>query len=571
MGRFAFPSINMGAFTSKLNPISKPLSSSSSTGDHSLAEETASNGSSCLEAPSTAPSSPLKPTEDPSQPALADPIVRPATAHERRMPIENIPPPSQGSSERRHSRHSVLRRLSLHNSRSTPAPSDTAPGIASSSSSTTGGHHHRHSVCGGSIGVGSSVNPIHNHSSNTSSASVPDPTKMPSEAQIYHLIINANEHFEKEQFNDSINAYSRAIVLIDEIAPGTPAAVEDLVCMLYSNRSMAYFMRGDLHDSLRDAEKVVQTRPLWSKGHFRKGEALLALGMFELAVIHYGFASDLEPGNRELRIFAQKAHFLRQDREQGLAIYQLLSGRDIAHTRSLNPIQNKIFDFAKKMRNFVYLIVDRESKQCAVVDACWDVPGIMRVIKKEQLTLVAAIVTHYHFDHVGGIPPAPFDALHIRVSGLDTVLRKFPHVKAYIHTKDIPFVIQSNPGLPVDRIQATEDGFRMTLGARTSLQFLHTPGHSEGSQCILVNDGRLFTGDTLFPTSCGRVDLPGGCKKDMLHSLQNVLKHLDPSIMIYPGHDYGGAWSTIETEQQSGLLRDGYTAEWDEFNNLQLP
>ncbi|RKP34573.1 beta-lactamase-like protein [Dimargaris cristalligena] len=264
--------------------------------------------------------------------------------------------------------------------------------------------------------------------------------------------------------------------------------------------------------------------------------------MFELAVIHYGFASDLEPGNRELRIFAQKAHFLRQDREQGLAIYQLLSGRDIAHTRSLNPIQNKIFDFAKKMRNFVYLIVDRESKQCAVVDACWDVPGIMRVIKKEQLTLVAAIVTHYHFDHVGGIPPAPFDALHIRVSGLDTVLRKFPH-----------------------------DGFRMTLGARTSLQFLHTPGHSEGSQCILVNDGRLFTGDTLFPTSCGRVDLPGGCKKDMLHSLQNVLKHLDPSIMIYPGHDYGGAWSTIETEQQSGLLRDGYTAEWDEFNNLQLP
>ncbi|KAJ1653830.1 hypothetical protein IWQ61_006124 [Dispira simplex] len=387
----------------------------------------------------------------------------------------------------------------------------------------------------------------------------------PTEAQIYHLVVQANGYFENDNYVAAVQTYTRTLELLQLVSPDDPDMVEDLVCMVHSNRSMVSFMREKYYDSLRDAEKVVQTRPLWSKGHFRKAEALLALGMYDLAVIHYGLASDLEPENLELRRFAQRARYLRNDKEQGLEIRQFLVGRDLAKNRSINMVQNKIFDYAKKMRNFIYLIIDRESRQCAVIDACWDVPGLARILKRENLTLVAAIVTHYHFDHVGGIPPPPFDVLHIRVSGLDAVLKKFPYVQAYIHESDIPGVVEANPSLLMNRVQTTHGDFEMTLGARTTLKFIHTPGHSSGSQCILVNGNRLFTGDTLFPASCGRVDLPGGCKESMVQSLQHTLRRLDSDIMVYPGHNYGGSWTTIGYEKRYGLLRSDQLDGTDEF------
>ncbi|KAJ1916137.1 hypothetical protein IWQ60_008206 [Tieghemiomyces parasiticus] len=532
MAKFSFATLGVSALASRFALAPKPEASPSDQATHKPADK-----------------SPSTPTLSPGD------LDRNATSKDRPSPSRTSTVQTLASADtaspvsRRKS--AVLRRLSLQY---VPGRGSSSPVRNSFDPATTQNQ----------------ASPKPSLSSSSTGSAATSSSRPAGEAHVYTLILNANEHFERERYPEAIAAYTRAMTLIEQVVPESPAEVEDLVCMLYSNRSMAHFMRSELHDSLRDAEKVVQTRPLWSKGHFRKGEALLALGMFELAVIHYGFASDLEPQNRELRVFAQKARLLRADKEQGLAVFQLLAGRDIACTRGLNPIQNKIFDFAKKMRNYIYLIVDRESKQCAIVDACWDVPGIMRVIKKEGLTPVAAIVTHYHFDHVGGIPPAPFDALHIRVSGLDTVMKKYPHLKAYVHEKDLPYVLESNPGLPTGRVTKTTDQYAMTLGVRTTLRFLHTPGHSEGSQCIMVNESRLFTGDTLFPTSCGRVDLPGGCKHDMVNSLQHILKNLDPAVMIYPGHDYGGSWSTIETEQLSGLLRDGYTAEWDEYNNLQL-
>ncbi|KAJ1972213.1 hypothetical protein H4R35_004801 [Dimargaris xerosporica] len=514
MGQFSFARLKIPALSAKLNPSGK-----ASTASSAASTASSNTGGESLPTGGTPSTHSLALPDDAS---VTTP--RPSTVIDRPPSQKSINSRSSAAvSDRRTSKSSVLRRISMHCSHSQP---------------------------GGSHAVRSSV----------------DTTRMPSEAQIYHLTLQANTAFEKEYYQGAIAAYTRALGLIEETMAHRDdlAAVEDLSCMLHSNRSMAYFMRQQLHDSLRDAEKVVQTRPSWSKGHFCKGEALLALGLFELAVMHYTRASELEPHNQELKRFAQKARYLLEDKQQGLAIYQLLPGRDIAHTKGLNLVQNKIFEFAQKMMNCVYLIVDRESKQCAVVDACWDVPGILRVVKKENLTLVAAIVTHYHFDHVGGVPPPPFDALHIRVSGLDTVLKRLPHVKAYIHEKDIPYLAESNPSLPLDRVTSTHNNFEMTLGTRTSLRFIHTPGHTEGSQCLLVNERRLFTGDTLFPTSCGRVDLAGGCKHAMQHSLQHVLRKLDSEVMVYPGHNYGGLWSTIGNEKQYGMLRDTQSTEWDE-------
>ena len=78
------------------------------------------------------------------------------------------------------------------------------------------------------------------------------------------------------------------------------------------------------------------------------------------------------------------------------------------------------------------------------------------------------------------------------------------------------------------------------------LEVLHTPGHTEGSICLLANDQRLlFTGDTLFRGGLGRVDLPGASPEAMVESLAR-LRHLEPDLRVLPGH---GADSTIERER----------------------
>ena len=82
------------------------------------------------------------------------------------------------------------------------------------------------------------------------------------------------------------------------------------------------------------------------------------------------------------------------------------------------------------------------------------------------------------------------------------------------------------------------------------VQLLHTPGHTPGSQCILVN-GMLFTGDTLFVGTCGRCYFPYSDPGEMYQSLSR-LKKLPPETVFYPGHDYGATpFNTIAKESQA--------------------
>jgi glyoxylase-like metal-dependent hydrolase (beta-lactamase superfamily II) len=187
----------------------------------------------------------------------------------------------------------------------------------------------------------------------------------------------------------------------------------------------------------------------------------------------------------------------------------------------------------------------------------------MKVIEQHGLHLVGAIITHYHFDHVGGIPPPPFDQLPIRVSGIATLLKKYPHIVGYMHSYDVPFLAQSNPGLPLARIHVTKDNFELKLSERIRLKFIHTPGHTPGSQCILVNNMRIFTGDTLFLGCCGRLDLEGGSERRMFETLNRLRTEMADEVVVYPGHAYGGGeWTTIGEEKLSGALREMTREEW---------
>ncbi|ORX79279.1 Metallo-hydrolase/oxidoreductase [Basidiobolus meristosporus CBS 931.73] len=359
-----------------------------------------------------------------------------------------------------------------------------------------------------------------------------------SDGVLYRITCRANELFERHSYKEAVAEYTRALIKSKPAITETDAT--DFIALIFANRSGAYCMLRQYEEAYKDAEIVIRLKPEWSKV-----KSLLGLRRYKEACLSY-----------------EKTLILVIGEAQNDVILQLLPGRDIALGTSINPIQNKIFEYATAMKNFIYIIADMVSRLCVVVDACWDAHGVMEVIKREKLRCIGAIVTHYHFDHVGGSPPPPFDQLPIRVSGLATILKKWGNVRAYIHQEDIKYVRESNPCLDPNRIVPTTDDFVLPLGTETQIRFLHTPGHTPGSQCLLVNERRLFSGDTLFLGTCGRLDLPGACKHDMYHSIQEKLTALRDDVVVLPGHNYGGEWTTIGEEKMHGILRPTSKEKW---------
>lgn len=180
------------------------------------------------------------------------------------------------------------------------------------------------------------------------------------------------------------------------------------------------------------------------------------------------------------------------------------------------------------MANFAYLIGDPKTRECALVDPAWDADAILKVAEKDGMKVTIGILTHTHFDHCNGV---------------EDLVRK-TKCRVYVHEAEAKYL----KGIK-EHLVETRDGSKLKLGD-IEMTFLHTPGHTEGSQCILVKD-RIVTGDTLFFSACGRCDLPGGSERKMQESLKR-LAGLDGSLKVFPGHAYGDADdSTIADERQN--------------------
>ena len=188
------------------------------------------------------------------------------------------------------------------------------------------------------------------------------------------------------------------------------------------------------------------------------------------------------------------------------------------------------------MQNFVYLVGDPVAKQCVVVDPAWEIETIVQTAAADDMTIVAALVTHTHQDHVGG------HLFGMDIPGLEDLLEKVK-AKVYVHKAEREFL----KGYGSDLVKV--DGNDTLRVGRLELTFLHTPGHTPGSQCFLV-DGRLISGDTLFIGSCGRTDLPGSDPTEMYYSLTQRLAKLPDETVLFPGHNYGGSSSTLGHEKR---------------------
>ena len=192
------------------------------------------------------------------------------------------------------------------------------------------------------------------------------------------------------------------------------------------------------------------------------------------------------------------------------------------------------------MQNFVYLVGDPVTRQCVVVDPAWEIDTIVETVAADDMTLIGALVTHTYQDHVGGSLESW--GMPGRIPGVEELLGQVA-TKIYVHKAEREFL----PGLGSDLVRV--DNHDTLEVGRLRLTFLHTPGHTPGSQCFLV-DGRLISGDTLFIGSCGRTDLPGSDPSQMYYSLTQRLGALPEDTILFPGHNYGGASSTIGDEKR---------------------
>ena len=180
------------------------------------------------------------------------------------------------------------------------------------------------------------------------------------------------------------------------------------------------------------------------------------------------------------------------------------------------------------MQNFSYLIGDEKSKEAAVVDTGWEIDKILSIAKKNDLSIKFILVTHSHYDHIDAVKEMA-DATNATV---------------YVHKEDSEEIKSKG----IRKIKTIGEGDEIKIG-RIKVKLLHTPGHTPGSVCYLV-DNKLITGDTLFVENVGRTDLPGGNPRILTESLRR-LKKLDETIEVYPGHDYGSVKnSTIAHEKK---------------------
>jgi hydroxyacylglutathione hydrolase len=193
------------------------------------------------------------------------------------------------------------------------------------------------------------------------------------------------------------------------------------------------------------------------------------------------------------------------------------------------------------MANFVYLIGSLTTRTCVVVDPAWDTATLLRTAAADDMKIVGALVTHYHPDHCGG------NMMGFRVPGGVSELLARADVKIHVNKLEADGLKQVT-GISEGDLVRRDSGDRLALGD-VDISFIHTPGHTPGSQCFLVRE-RLVAGDTLFVDGCGRVDLPGSDPQQMYESLTGPLAALGDDVILFPGHDYGPAPQSPLGEQR---------------------
>jgi len=187
------------------------------------------------------------------------------------------------------------------------------------------------------------------------------------------------------------------------------------------------------------------------------------------------------------------------------------------------------------------ILGDEVSREAIVVDPGDELPRILHLLAKHQLTVKQIVVTHAHIDHIAGAHR----------------LREITGAPILYNQRDLPLVAMMDQqaawiGCATPTVsgpdESLEDGVVVGV-ANLAAEVIHTPGHTEGSLCLYVPEHHLLlAGDTLFAGSIGRTDLPGGSTGKLLASIRDRLLPLPDGTLVIPGH---GESTTIGVERRS--------------------
>ena len=213
---------------------------------------------------------------------------------------------------------------------------------------------------------------------------------------------------------------------------------------------------------------------------------------------------------------------------------QWLSGRDFATDDRV----------ARQMVNFVYAIGDRETGEAVLVDAAYAPAELVEKLTLDEMSIVGTLSTHYHPDHVGG------SMMGETIAGLVELL-EVADVPVHVQGTEVDWITRAT-GVQGDSLVAHQSGDVVRVGD-VEITLIHTPGHTPGSQCFLV-EGCLVSGDTLFLDGCGRTDLPGSDPEEMYRSLTEQLARISGDTILYPGHNY----SAERSAPLASVRRDNY-------------
>lgn len=195
------------------------------------------------------------------------------------------------------------------------------------------------------------------------------------------------------------------------------------------------------------------------------------------------------------------------------------------------------------MQVFCYLVYDEETNEGILIDPAGDEEELVHHLQEKGITLRYIVNTHGHADHTCGN-----EALR-RATGAQVVMHATDDTY-YQRPESRAFARNMGFATPEPADVRVQDGEELPFGNIT-MKFIHTPGHTLGSCCILIG-ANLFTGDTLFVGAVGRTDLPGGSFKQMIESLQKLVRTLPPETVVWPGHDYGSRpRSTLQYEAET--------------------
>jgi len=195
---------------------------------------------------------------------------------------------------------------------------------------------------------------------------------------------------------------------------------------------------------------------------------------------------------------------------------------------------------------FTYVVACPETREAVIIDPAGEPDKILSVLSAENLTARFVLNTHGHADHILA----------------NNALKKRLSVPICMHRDDVDFIsdagiqeaLSRELGLTCETAAdiPLEEGQELNVG-RLCVKVIHTPGHTPGSSCFLIN-GNLFTGDTLFVGAAGRTDLAGGSLEMLLASIRDKLLVLPKNTVIWPGHDYGESpTSTIGREMEENV------------------